>query len=74
MDAKRERRKDKIITSKKEIKKLVLKVLEENPKDIIDYKAGIEGALDRLVGKVFKGSKGKADPALIRIIVKELLK
>ncbi|MEM7816664.1 MAG: hypothetical protein QXZ20_01985 [Candidatus Aenigmatarchaeota archaeon] len=64
----------KIITSKKVIKSIVYKVLEKNPQDIIDYKKGIEGALDRLVGKVFKESKGRVDPVIIRMVLKEILK
>ncbi|MBU5678829.1 MAG: hypothetical protein QXJ96_01950 [Candidatus Aenigmatarchaeota archaeon] len=64
----------KIITSKKVIKSIAYKVLEKNPQDIIDYKKGVEGALDRLVGKVFKESEGKADPVIIRMMLKEILK
>lgn len=64
----------KLINDKKVIKTLVYKVLEKNPQDIIDYKLGKEGALDRLVGKIFKESKGRADPVVIRMILKEILK
>lgn len=64
----------KIINSKKVIKSIIYKVLEKNPQDIIDYKTGIESALDRLVGKVFRESGGKADPLMIRMVLKEILK
>lgn len=64
----------KLINNKKVIKSLAYKVLEKNPQDIIDYKSGVDGALDRLVGKVFKESKGRANPEIIRMILKEILK
>lgn len=64
----------RIINSKKVIKSLIYKVLEKNPKDIIDYKLGKDGALDKIVGKVFKESKGRVDPIVIRMVLKEILK
>jgi len=62
-----------IIKDKKTIKSFIFSVLESASKDIMDYKMGKEEALDILVGKVFKESKGKADPRVIRKILKKVL-
>lgn len=53
-----------------EIEGYVIKVLEENPQSVADYKAGRDRAFTYLVGQVMKLSRGKASP----VIVNELLK
>jgi aspartyl-tRNA(Asn)/glutamyl-tRNA(Gln) amidotransferase subunit B len=62
-----------IIKDEKTIKSFIFNVLESASKEIMDYKAGKEESLDILVGKVFKESKGKADPKVIRRILKKIL-
>ena len=47
------------------IKEIVLKILEENPQSIIDYKAGKDRALGFLVGQAMKATKGKANPQML---------
>lgn len=53
------------ISDEEEIKKVVEKVLSENPKSIEDYKAGKDRALGFLVGQAMKETKGKANPKLL---------
>lgn len=51
----------------------VKKIIEENPKPAEDYKAGKEVALQVLVGKVMKETKGAANPKVVREILIRLL-
>ena len=48
-------------------------VVANNPKPVADFKAGKEKALTSLVGQVMKASKGKANPALVNKLLRELL-
>ena len=56
------------------IKQVVLKVLEENPQSIADYKAGKDRALGFLVGQAMKETKGKANPQMLNKMFLEELK
>ena len=56
------------------IKEIVMKILEENPQSIIDYKAGRDRALGFLVGQAMKETKGKANPGLLNKLFLEELK
>ena len=47
------------------IKEVVMKVLENNPQSIADYKAGKDKALGFLVGQAMKETKGKANPQML---------
>jgi len=49
------------------------RILEENPKPVADYRAGKEAALQVLVGKMMKGTKGSANPEVTREILTNLL-
>ncbi|MCR4989924.1 MAG: Asp-tRNA(Asn)/Glu-tRNA(Gln) amidotransferase subunit GatB [Lachnospiraceae bacterium] len=51
----------------------VQKVIDENPQSVADYKGGKEKALGFLVGQTMKAMQGKADPASVNAILKELL-
>ena len=53
------------------IKEVVLKVLENNPQSVADYKAGKEKALGFLVGQAMKETKGKANPQMLNKMFKE---
>ncbi|QEK12971.1 Asp-tRNA(Asn)/Glu-tRNA(Gln) amidotransferase subunit GatB [Crassaminicella thermophila] len=55
------------------IKEMVLKVLEEYPESVMDYKNGKGRALGFLVGQVMKVSKGKANPQMVNKIIKKYL-
>ncbi|MBQ7411254.1 MAG: Asp-tRNA(Asn)/Glu-tRNA(Gln) amidotransferase subunit GatB [Clostridia bacterium] len=47
------------------IKEVVMKVLENNPQSIADYKAGKDKALGFLVGQAMKETRGKANPQML---------
>ena len=53
------------------IKEVVLKVLENNPQSVADYKAGKENAIGFLVGQAMKETKGKANPQMLNKMFKE---
>jgi len=57
------------------IKEVVLKILENNPQSIADYKAGKDRALGFLVGQAMKETKGKANPQILnKMFLEELNK
>ena len=47
--------------------------MSENPQSVEDYHNGKEKAIGFLVGQTMKAMKGKANPALVNQILKELL-
>ena len=55
------------------LRETVAKVVAENPQSVEDYHNGKEKAIDFLVGQTMKAMKGKANPALVNQILKELL-
>ena len=57
------------------IKEVVLKILENNPQSVADYKAGKDRALGFLVGQAMKETKGKANPQMLnKMFIEELTK
>ena len=56
------------------IKEIVIKILEENPQSVSDYKAGKDKALGFLVGQAMKQTKGKANPKMLNEMFIEELK
>ena len=44
-----------------------------NPQSVEDYHNGKERAMGFLVGQTMRAMKGKADPALVNEIVREIL-
>ncbi len=57
------------------IKEVVMKILEENPQSIADFKAGKDRALGFLVGQAMKATKGKANPQMLnKMFIDELKK
>ena len=57
------------------IKEVVLKILENNPQSIADYKGGKDKALGFLVGQAMKETKGKANPQMLnKMFLEELNK
>ena len=53
------------ISDESAIKEIVMKILENNPQSIADYKAGKDRALGFLVGQAMKETKGKANPKML---------
>lgn len=56
------------------IKEVVMKILENNPQSVADFKAGKDRALGFLVGQAMKETKGKANPQMLNQMFLEELK
>lgn len=63
-----------VISGEEELKKLCREAVSENPSAIEDYKKGEEKALNFVVGKVMQKTRGKADPAVVNKLLKEIIK
>lgn len=64
---------NQVVSDEGEIEKIVVKVINENPKAAEDIKNGEIKAIGFLVGQVMKESKGKADPSLAQKLIKKNL-
>lgn len=53
---------------------MVAKVIEDNPKQVEQYRAGKEAVLKFLIGKVMQATKGTADAAVVTDFLKARLK
>lgn len=71
---KSEAKKSERITDKKELGKIIDKVLEKNKKAVSDYKSGEEKALHFLLGEIMKESERRADYKTAFEILKEKLR
>lgn len=60
-----------MISDDKELRNTVLRVLDNNPKSVSDYKKGKTKALGYLVGQTMKEMDGRADPSQINKILIE---
>ena len=56
-----------------ELKATIKAVIDANPQAVEDYHNGKEKAIGFLVGQTMKAMKGKANPAMVNQILKELL-
>ncbi|MDD6633209.1 MAG: Asp-tRNA(Asn)/Glu-tRNA(Gln) amidotransferase subunit GatB [Lachnobacterium sp.] len=56
-----------------ELKTTIQDILDANPQSVADYRSGKEKALAFLVGQTMRATKGKANPAIVNKILKELL-
>lgn len=56
-----------------ELKKVLEEVIAANPQSVEDYRNGKEKAIGFLVGQTMKAMKGKADPAAVNAMLKEML-
>lgn len=63
----------KTVNDQGALKKTVEEVIAANPQSVEDYKNGKEKAIGFLVGQTMKAMKGKADPASVNALLKELL-
>ena len=63
----------KQISDSGEIEKIVDKVIEDNPRQVADYRGGKEKAFNSLVGEAMKRTKGKANPQQVTEILKRKL-
>lgn len=56
-----------------ELKTIVADALDANPESVADYLRGKERALDFLVGRVMKETKGRANPGMVNQLLREEL-
>ena len=63
----------KQITDTGAIEKIVRDVLDANPKQVEQYKGGQEKVFGFFVGQVMKATQGKANPAEVNKILKQVL-
>lgn len=63
----------KQVTDVSAIEPIVDDVIAKNAKNVEEYRAGKEKALNALVGQVMKASKGKASPAQVNELLKKKL-
>ena len=61
------------VTDTDELEALVAKVIEENPAQLEQYRAGKTKVFGFFVGQAMKASKGKANPAQINALLKRVL-
>ncbi len=55
------------------LEKVLTEVIAENPQSVADYKSGKEKAIGFLVGQTMKAMKGKADPAAVNQMLRDML-
>ena len=63
----------KTVNDEGALRKTVEEVIVANPQSVEDYRNGKEKAIGFLVGQTMKAMKGKADPAMVNQLLKELL-
>lgn len=63
----------KTVNDEGALRKTVEEVIKNNPQSVEDYKNGKEKAIGFLVGQTMKAMQGKADPASVNKMLKELL-
>jgi aspartyl-tRNA(Asn)/glutamyl-tRNA(Gln) amidotransferase subunit B len=61
------------ISGEEELRKLCREAVSENQGAVEDYKKGEEKALNFIVGKVMQKTRGKADPAVVNRILKDII-
>jgi aspartyl-tRNA(Asn)/glutamyl-tRNA(Gln) amidotransferase subunit B len=57
-----------------EIEKVVERVVDNNPKQVAEYKSGRVQILQFLVGMVMKETEGRANPKIVGDLLKEKIK
>ena len=63
----------RVINDTEEIRKVIIQVLEENPKAVEDIRNGKEKTIGFLIGQVMRKTGGKASPGIVnRLIFEEL--
>ena len=63
----------KTVNDEGALKATIEQIISENPQSVADYKGGKKKAIGFLVGQTMKAMKGKADPASVNKILKEIL-
>jgi aspartyl-tRNA(Asn)/glutamyl-tRNA(Gln) amidotransferase subunit B len=63
----------KVVNDEGEVKAKIEEIIAANPQSVADFKAGKQKAMGFIVGQTMRAMKGKADPAVVNALVKELL-
>ncbi len=63
----------KTVNDEGALRTTIEQIIADNPQSVTDYHNGKEKAIGYLVGQTMKAMKGKADPAMVNQILKELL-
>ncbi len=63
----------KTVNDEGALRKTIEEIIDANPHSVEDYHNGKDRAIGFLVGQTMKAMKGKADPAMVNQILKELL-
>ena len=63
----------KTVNDEGALKATIEQIVSENPQSVADYKGGKKKAIGFLVGQTMKAMKGKAEPASVNKILKEIL-
>lgn len=63
----------KTVNDEGALRKTIEEIIATNPQSVEDYHNGKDRAIGFLVGQTMKAMKGKADPAMVNQILKELL-
>ena len=63
----------KVVNDTGALTKTIEELLEKNPQSVADFKAGKEKAMGFIVGQTMRAMKGKADPAVVNQLVRELM-
>jgi aspartyl-tRNA(Asn)/glutamyl-tRNA(Gln) amidotransferase subunit B len=56
------------------LQRAIAEVISANPKAVEDFKAGKGASLQFLIGKVMQTTKGKANPQVVEVLLKKVLK
>jgi aspartyl-tRNA(Asn)/glutamyl-tRNA(Gln) amidotransferase subunit B len=62
------------ISDEGKLEQVIKMIIDNNPKSVIDYRAGKENALQFLAGQVMRETKGTANPMKIQELLKKMLK
>ncbi|PNV62162.1 Asp-tRNA(Asn)/Glu-tRNA(Gln) amidotransferase GatCAB subunit B [Clostridium sp. chh4-2] len=63
----------KVVNDEGALRRTIEEIVAANPQSVEDYHSGKEKAMGFLVGQTMRAMKGKADPAMVNQIVKEIL-
>lgn len=63
----------KTVSDEGALRKVIEEVIAGNPQSVEDYRNGKEKAIGFLVGQTMKAMKGKADPAAVNQLLREML-
>ncbi len=61
------------VSNEDEIEVMIIKVLEDNPKIVEQYKSGKEKLFGFFIGQIMKISNGKANPQVVNVLLKKKL-